>query len=266
MRITVAGNETYIGTAGSDAASPRALNQAPTVLFVHGAGFDHSVWVMPSRYFSRHGYRVLAPDLPGHGRSKGEPLPSIDAIADWLSELLKTLDVPTAALVGHSMGSLAAYTMVCRYPEQVRAVALLGTSAPMPVTPLLLNAAQDNHHAAIEMANTWSHSPAGRLGAVGSPGAWIFGAAERLLERADPGVFHTDLAACNGFDPSKLPEPSDCPALVIAGGSDQMTPAKAGAAVADKLANAKQVVLPGCGHSMLSEQPNAVLDALRTIV
>lgn len=266
MRITVAGNETYIGTAGSDAATPQALKDAQTVLFVHGAGFDHSVWVMPSRYFSRHGYRVLAPDLPGHGRSKGEPLQSIDAIAAWLSELLQTLAIPTAALVGHSMGSLAAYTMVCRYPDQVRAVALLGTSAPMPVTPLLLNAAQDNHHAAIEMANTWSHSPAGRLGAVGSPGAWIFGAAERLLERADPGVFHADLVACNGFDPSQLPQPSDCPALIIAGGSDQMTPAKAGAAVADKLANAEQVVLPGCGHSMLSEQPNAVLDALRTIV
>lgn len=262
MRIELESNETYIGTAGSDAAGV----DAPTVLFVHGAGFDHSVWVMPARYFARHGYRVLAPDLPAHGRSKGDALQSIDAIASWLSQLLTQLAVPAAAVVGHSMGSLAAYTMLCRHPDQVRAVALLGTSAPMPVTPLLLNAAQDNHHAAIEMANTWSHSPAGRLGAVGNPGAWVFGAAERLLERAAPGVFYADLAACNAFDPSQLPPPGDCPALIVAGGSDQMTPAKAGAAVASKLANASQVVLPGCGHSMLSEQPNAVLDALRTLV
>lgn len=262
MRITVAGNETYIGTAGSDAAAP----EAPAVLFVHGAGFDHSVWVMPARYFARHGYRVLAPDLPAHGRSSGKPLETIDALADWLSQLLTELEVSSAAVVGHSMGSLAAYTMLCRHGDQVRAIALLGTSAPMPVTPLLLNAAQDNHHAAIEMANTWSHSTAGRRGAVGNPGAWVFGAAERLLERAAPGVFHADLAACNAFDPSSLPDPKECPALVIAGGNDQMTPAKAGAAVAAKLTRAQQVVLPGCGHSMMSEQPNAVLDALRTLV
>ncbi len=262
MQLTLQGEDVYVGTAGSDNQSA----DSPAVVFVHGAGFDHSVWVMPMRYFARHGYRVVSPDLPGHGRSTGPALSSIDAISEWLNALLVQLDTAQAAIVGHSMGSLVANTMACRYPDKLRALALLGTSAPMPVTPLLLNAAADNHHAAIEMANTWSHSAQGRMGAVGTPGTYVFGAAERLLERMAPGVYHTDFAACNDYDASSLPSPKQCPTLVLAGTKDQMTPVKAGMAVADNLPGALRIALPGCGHAMLAEQPNAVLDALRQVV
>ena len=48
--------------------SGHSSQHAPLIIFLHGAGMDHSVWVMPARYFARHGYRVMAVDLPGHGR------------------------------------------------------------------------------------------------------------------------------------------------------------------------------------------------------
>src|SRR5512138_3857057 len=54
-----------------------------TLLFIHGAANDHSVWALQSRYFAYHGFNVLAVDLPGHGRSAGEALPSVEAIGDW---------------------------------------------------------------------------------------------------------------------------------------------------------------------------------------
>jgi len=67
------------------ATGNRDLDPAlPTVVFVHGAGQDHTIWVLPTRYFVRHQRNVLALDLPGHGRSAGPPLPSIEAIADWI--------------------------------------------------------------------------------------------------------------------------------------------------------------------------------------
>ncbi|SVA53977.1 uncharacterized protein METZ01_LOCUS106831, partial [marine metagenome] len=44
-----------------------------SVVFVHGTGMDHTVWVLPARYFARHRFNVLATDLPGHGRSEGPP-------------------------------------------------------------------------------------------------------------------------------------------------------------------------------------------------
>jgi pimeloyl-ACP methyl ester carboxylesterase len=282
----VNGHSVYYGTG-----SGSATQDAPVVVFIHGAGFEHSVWVMPARFFARHGFRVVALDLPAHGRSEGEALTSIEAMALWVVELLRTLEIEQAAVVGHSMGSLVAMTLAALHPQYVKKLVLLGTSAPMPVTNLLLDAAQDNHHAAIDMANAWSHSNRGARGASDNPGMSNLNSGERLLERSDAGVFYADLSACNGFASQTLsaaslrgdllrgdllrgdslggdsPESGMSgrtfpPTLVITGAEDRMTPSKAGLMVAERLPEAQTCVLPGCGHAMLSEQPNGVLDAL----
>jgi pimeloyl-ACP methyl ester carboxylesterase len=259
MKLELNNETVFIGTGSRPLADPAAA----TVVFVHGAGMDHSVWVMPARYFARQGFRVIAPDLPGHGRSSGEPLDNVEAMADWLDELAEALKVSSMAVVGHSMGSLIACTLAARHPQRVRQLILLGTSAPMSVSERLLDAARDNHPAAVTMANTWSHAR-GRLGGNANPGMWMMAGGARLIERSDPGVFHTDLAACNGYDPETV-EQIGAPAVVIAGSADQMTPAAAGRqvfAALDQQAGARLVELPGSGHSMLSEYPNEVLDAL----
>ena len=257
MRIAIGGNTVFVSTG-----SGKHVDGAPAIVFVHGAGHDHSVWVMPARFFARHGFNVAAVDLPGHGRSAGPPLDRITDMSDWLHTVLQNLGFAQTVVVGHSMGSLVAAQFATDHARACRAIALLGTSMPMPVTEMLLNAAADDHHAAIDMANTWSH--AGKVGASSNPGVWMLGSGERLMERAGPGVFHADLEACNSFSaPQGLVE---CSALVIAGDSDQMTPAKAGLSVADGLPEATVVRLEGCGHAMLSERPNAVLDALWAFV
>lgn len=261
MRFQVDGRAAFASTGtGSHQPNSRA------VVFIHGAGMDHSVWVMPARHFARTGLNVLAPDLPGHGRSDGPALDSIAGHADWVVRAMTAAGLETAAIAGHSMGALIAYALALRHPQRCRSLALFGISAPMPVTGALLNAAEDNDHAAIDMANTWSHSPAARLGANENPGLWMMGTGQRLLETAGPGVFHADLSACNGFDPERLTGLVSCPALVVLGAADQMTPAPAGMRILKRLEQARTVNLPGCGHSMLSEQPNAVLDALISIV
>ncbi len=261
MRIQVDGQSAFAST-GTGQHRP----DNPAVVFVHGAGMDHSVWVMPARYFARTGQNVLAPDLPGHGRSDGPPLDSIQELADWVVRAMDAAEIESAAVAGHSMGALIAFALASLHPARCRALALLGVSAPMPVTAGLLDAAGDNDHAAIDMANTWSHSPGARLGAGGNPGMWMLGTGQRLLETAGPGVFHADLSACNGFDPDAIDGAVACPSLVILGEEDQMTPARAGERIRERLPDARAVLLPGCGHSMLSEQPNAVLDALVSIL
>ena len=260
MRTVVEGDAVYYGTGSGVPA-----DDAPAIVFVHGAGFDHSVWVMPARYFARHGYRVVALDLPGHGRSEGAARTNIESMASWVVDLLDTLNIEKAAVVGHSMGSLVVMTLAAQHHERVQSLALLGTSAPMRVTNLLLDAASDNHHAAIDMANSWSHSVGGTRGTSETPGMSILNGGERLLERAADGVFHADLAACNEFSAQNLAAIA-APALVIAGDADKMTPSKAGLAVAEQLLDVRTCMLPGCGHAMLSEQPNAVLDALAAFI
>src|ERR1700754_395844 len=103
MQLSVNGVDTFVATGG------RSFDPAlPAVVLLHGAGFDHSTWALHSRWFAHHGFSVLAPDLPGHGRSAGPALQSIAEMADWIAALLDSVQVTKARLIGHSMGSLIA--------------------------------------------------------------------------------------------------------------------------------------------------------------
>lgn len=262
MELKIAGKTAFVATVG------RALDpDRPTILFVHGVGLDHSVWPLPMRYFARHGRNVLAVDLPGHGRSQGPPLTTIEAMGDWLLKVLDSAGIEQSAFVGHSMGSLVTLAGVARHPVRARALVLIGASAPMPVHERLLAAAQANAHGAIDMLNIWGHSQAGQIGGVGAPGLWKTGSALRLWEQAAPGVIYADLKACNDYKegPTHAAQIA-CPALVIIGDRDIMTPPSAGRKLASAIAGARTVTIRNSGHALLEEQPNAVLDALTEVL
>jgi pimeloyl-ACP methyl ester carboxylesterase len=260
MRITVNGSETYVGTGGKN--FDPAL---PAIVFLHGAGMDHSVWALLARSFAHHGYGVLAPDLPGHGRSVGAPLPSIAALADWTAALIDAAGVERARVVGHSMGSLVALETAARHPGKITALGLIATAAPMRVSDDLLNAAKTNDHAAIDMMSIWGEGYRATLGGSLAPGLWMLGGAERLLERARPGVIFADLAACNAY-PDALAAAAKVavPAIVIQGSRDVMTPAKSGKAVANAIPGCRLAMIEGAGHMLMSERPDDVLAALRS--
>ena len=259
MRFEIKNKTSYYGSGSGTS------EDGQPIVFIHGAGFDHTVWVLPARYFARKGFRVVALDLPGHGRSEGPALTSVEAMSDWIVEVSETLALKDLVVVGHSMGSLVAYCLAAQKPDLVNKMVLLGTSSPMPVTDLLLDAARDNHHAAIDMANTWSHSAGGSLGSAENPGVSNLNSDERLLERAKAGVYFADFKACNDYDSARL-GPIDTPSLVLMGDQDKMTPARAGIAVSELLPDCKTRIISDCGHSMLSEKPNEVLDALSDFI
>jgi len=260
MRLIVEGREIFAGTGGRD--FDPAL---PTVVFLHGAGFDHSVWALLARSFAYHGFGVLAPDLPGHGRSGGAPLSSIAALADWTAALIDAAGVRAARLVGHSMGSLVALETAARHPEKVTALGLIATAAPMRVSDDLLNAAKTNDHAAVDMISLWSNGYRATMGGSQAPGLWMLGGAERLLERARPGVLFADLSACNDYrDGLAAAAKVAVPSVVILGSRDLMTPAKSGRAIAAAIPGSRLTVLEGAGHMLMSERPDEVLAALRT--
>jgi len=235
----------------------------PSVVFVHGAGLDHSWFGLQSRYFGYHGRNVLAVDLPGHGRSDGPPLDSIGAMAQWIFELLHSVKIEKASLVGHSMGALVVLECAARYPELVERIALLGVTYPMKVSDAFLDAARRNDHAAYDMATIWGHGAQVPLGGNPNPGMWMYGDALARLARLAPGVLHNDLKACNdyaaGFESAAKVR---CPALFILGKRDVMTPAKTVKALQEKIAGAKAVDLEPSGHSLMAEAPDATLDAL----
>jgi pimeloyl-ACP methyl ester carboxylesterase len=239
----------------------------PTVIFVHGASNDHSVWALQSRYIAHHGSNVVAIDLPGHGRSEGAPLHSVERIADWIVALLDAIDVERAALVGHSLGALAALDAAARHVPRVSRIALLGPSVPMPVADVLLDTARQDDHVAFELIIGWSFSPDHLLGGNRLPGVWMAGNALRLMERSRPGVLYTDLLACHRYERGlDAAARVVCPSLLLIGERDQMAPPANAAGLIEALTDRTVVALPGCGHSMMTEAPDEVLDALRTFL
>ncbi len=262
MRIFVGGHAAYAYTGA------RAHHAGlPAVVFVHGAGGDHSVWVLQSRYFAHHGRNLVALDLPGHGRSGGPALESVEAIAAWLEDICATLALERYALIGHSLGALAALAHAAAFPDRVTALALLGPAAPMTVSDALLEAAEHDSPRAAGLITGWSHSPARQLGGNPVPGMWMTGQGARLLERMRPGVLHADLRACHRYaDALAAGAAVRCPALLLLGARDVMAPARTATALAEAIPAARTVTLPDAGHAMMAEQPDAVLDALRALL
>jgi len=262
MQLKINGKEVYAATGNRE---PNPAKE--TVLFIHGTGQDHTIWVLPTRYFARHDRNVLAVDLPGHGRSEGELLTSIEAMADWAIEVLDAAGLSTAAVVGHSLGSLVAIAAAARHPDRVRTIALVGTTVPMPVSGFLLKNAKENRHEAIEMLTFWGLSKSAQLGGNATPGNWMLGSGVRLMEKAGPGVIYNDLNACNeyinGLDHAASVA---CPALLILGERDMLTPVRSALKVAEMLPNAEKVVMEGSGHALLAEKPDPVLDQLIRVV
>ncbi|HKX38300.1 MAG TPA: alpha/beta hydrolase [Burkholderiales bacterium] len=231
----------------------------PTVAFLHGAGLEHSSFALQSRYFGYHGWNVLALDFPGHGRSEGPPIPTVQGMADWVIQVLNNLKVEKATLVGHSMGSLVAVEAAARHPQRVERIALVATAYPMKVTEAFLDAARRNDLAAIDMHTIWGHGLHVPLSGNPSPGMWMHGDNQARVRRLAPGVLYNDLKAVHEY---VFSGEASCPALFILGRRDVMTPPRNAQALQEKLKNSRTVLVSGSGHALMAEAPDETLDAL----
>lgn len=265
MNVTVQGRSAYAYTGG------RPFDPAlPCVVLVHGALNDHSVWGLQSRYLAHHGFGVLAVDLPGHGRSDGPALPSVEAMAEWLVTLLDVLGVPRATLVGHSMGSLIGLETAGRLGERAAGLAMIGTAYPMTVSPALLNTSRDDPRRAMAMDNVFAHSTIAAKPSAPGPGTWLHGAAMALKRRTQDryaarhggaSLFYIDFSACNAYAGAEAAAAKlRCPVRMVLGTKDQMTQPRMAAGLA-RMLSAETVTL-SAGHSLMTEAPDGVLNAL----
>jgi pimeloyl-ACP methyl ester carboxylesterase len=236
----------------------------PCLLFIHGAANDHSVWHLQARYFAHHGWNVVAVDLPGHGRSDGSARASIGEYSQWIVAFLENAAIEQAVLVGHSMGSLIALDTALLAPTRVAKLALLGASVPMPVGDILRNAARDDQPLAYDMVTAWGVGLKARIGSGPVPGLNLGVAYRTLLGKARDGVLFTDLSACHAYAAETAAlSAMQVPTLLLIGEKDQMTPPKAGHALTKVLPDVVTRHIPDCGHSLMNEAPDAVIDALR---
>ena len=237
------------------------------ILLIHATGFHARVWDETVARLPQH-HRIIAVDMRGHGQSEKKGL-----LLDWsippkdIGELVTHLGLTNAIGVGHSMGALVALDCAARHGGLVSRLALLGVAPKMPVHPDLLAAAAADDPKAIDLICDWGHGPTGHLGGHRAPGLWMLGGAGQLLAASRPGALSRDLVNCNAYlEAVERAAAVACPTLLLLGERDKMTPARAGRKLAESIADAEVVVLPGTGHMMMLERPDETLDALKAFV
>ncbi len=226
----------------------------PPVILIHGAGGTHLHW--PSEIRRLPGQRVLALDLPGHGKSAGRGRQSISDYAEVVLEWLEALGVHRAVFIGHSMGSAIAISLALEHAEQVIGLGLVGGGARMAVAPQLLESASSpsTFYRATEMIINWSFSP--------HADAHLVELAAKRMGEVRPSVLYGDFLACDSFDEMGRVAQIRQPTLILCGMDDRMTPVRYSQYLADSIPGAILKTIPDAGHMVMLEQPRMVAKAL----
>jgi pimeloyl-ACP methyl ester carboxylesterase len=235
-----------------------------TLLLVHGFPLTSKMWA-PQIAALSSGWRVIAPDLPGFGRTPPGAR-SVDDYAAALHELLDRLGVDRAVVAGFSMGGYIAFAFQRRYAARVRGLILIDTKAD----------------ADTDEGRNGRHAMAERARAEGK-GVVIDAMLPRLVSdstlsgRPDVVQQVLDVAAGATVDgivnaleamaarPSSVDDLPGivAPALILVGKEDVITPPADAEKMADAIPDAKLVVIPDAGHTTPLEQPDAVNAAMR---
>ena len=262
MEITVGGKKVHAATGGRE---PRS--DEPTVLFIHGAGMDRTAWQLQTRNVAHSGVRVIAVDLPGHGRSEGPPLQSIAEMADWVALFMDASGTESAIVIGHSMGALIALEVAARHSLKVNKLVLIGVAEKMPVHADLLAAAKANQPLGPELVVFWGLGKNSQVGGHRQPGLWVQGASKTLLMLSKSGVLGNDLAASNSYQNGlKAAKKISCPVKLILSANDKMTPLKSGVKLGQAIADASIDIIPNCGHMIMLESSEEVYQSMKGFV
>lgn len=239
-------------------ASKQGAASKPAVILIHSAGGDHLHWPHNIRRLGK--YRVLAPDLPGHGKSEGIGMQIISHYAKTITDWMLDIALPKAVFVGHSMGGAIAQTIALEYPEVVQGLVLIGAGAKLPVNPDLLESLSipASFPNALELILRWSFSK---------------NADKKLIEQVRkrmmdirPTVVYGDLLACSNFNIEERAKEITVPTRVICGSEDKMTPLKLSEYLVDNLPNASLSLVEGAGHMVMLEKPEEVSKDIRAFL
>jgi pimeloyl-ACP methyl ester carboxylesterase len=262
MYFEVNGKRAFASTGGKTFD-----NAQPTVIFLHGSGLDHTFWGLQSRFFAFRKYSVLCPDYPGHSHSEGPALTSIEAMADWINDVVETVDAKDLSVVAHSQGCLVALEFASRHKDRLKSVSFVASGLATPVNAALIEAAEKNPEQAIAMMVGWGFGPAGHLHQGPIPGNSMIAGGRKIMGRNVPDELATDLRACNAYTNGKAAAAAiDCPRQVILAGKDRMAPRKAGMELVEHLNGPELTIIEESGHMVPQEAPNRCRQLLRDFI
>ena len=224
----------------------------PPLILIHGAGGNHLLWPPAMRKLT--GVCSLAVDLPGHGRSAGPGLKTIDDYAAVILALMNAHGIERSVLCGHSMGGAVALQLTLAVPEQVAGLVLIGTGARLRVAPALLDGIFNDYQRTMGLLTKWLYGP--------MASTQLVQLGMQAMSAIEPVTLHGDFVACDQFDVRHRLSGIQSPALVICGEADKMTPLKYSQFLTDGLPHARLRVFEGAGHMVTLERPEEVAAAV----
>jgi pimeloyl-ACP methyl ester carboxylesterase len=225
------------------------------VIFCHGSGGGHHHWLYQLKGLKGK-INPLAVDLPGHGRSEGEPADEIAVYRDWLHRFAGALGIGPFVAAGHSMGGAIALDYALHYPENTLGLILVGSGARLRVLPAFLETLQGGVVPA---------ALADFLYCPDAPQELLQKGREEVASTA-ASVYHADLSACDKFDVTDKLAHISRPVIMICGSEDRLTPVKYSHYLAEKLPSGKVTVIDGAGHMVMLEKPEAVNRAIEAFI
>lgn len=270
MKFLVQQQPAFVSAGFPDAASHLAIGR-PSVILIHGAANDHSVWQAPfghnAALQAKLGVNLLAVDLPGHGQTFAAAKPTIEAYADWIINLLDNGAIENAMLIGHSMGSLIALDCARRYPRRVTKLGLIAPSLPMPVSEALLTSITEAPEAALDQLVRWNFYLAKNADGSFPPPTAKMQTYRALLAAARSGVMANDLKACASYQLTEAQVGAITqPTAILASLHDKMTSPDAAASLAARLPQATLSMIDHAGHAMMQDAPDKVADWLTNLL
>jgi len=226
----------------------------PPIILIHGAGSNHLIW--PADIRRLPGQRVLAVDLPGHGKSSGVSQQALSIYADQMVDFLAALGLYQAVFIGHSMGGAIALDLAARHPEQVAGLGLIATGAYLGVDASFL----ENLSHPVMVPTALHQFQTKAFGPHAAP--TLIEQCMQAMKEVRSSVLYGDWRACAKFDLREAVAKIEAPAWVIAGSEDRLTPIAYSHFLAERLPAARLQIIPGAGHMVLVEQPERVAQGL----
>jgi pimeloyl-ACP methyl ester carboxylesterase len=242
----------------------------PPIVFVHGLGATSNVWHAQRTSFSKY-YRVIVYDRSGAGRSqRARGGYSIDAWADEIAGLLDFLAVPSAVVVGHSLGSMVAQRFAGKYAGRTRALVLAGGEAELGPEgkKILTDRAQAiEAHGLISAVDAWL---AGVLSAATrEANAALTGLVREMFLANDARAYALQCLALRDGCVCDDHRNIVCPTLLTVGDQDPVTPLSWQRQIAAAISNSHIRIIPGTAHMTMLEAPavfnTVVMDFLATL-
>jgi pimeloyl-ACP methyl ester carboxylesterase len=228
-----------------------------SILFIHGSGGDHTVWVHQYSKM-KDNYNIAAVDLPGHGGSEGKGESDVQTYVEWIKRIMDAFDIRYPYLAGHSLGAAITLSFAIAHPGLISGIIPVGGGVRMPVNPSILEGLKNDPASVIDMIVKFSIAKGNRE-RLGGP-------LKESMLKADNTVFHDDLVACDRLDITDKIPGIKLPTFVVCGDDDKMTPPSLSRYIADNISSARLSLIPGSGHFVMVENPGAFNDALKSFL